>query len=275
MNKSAVLMTSHGNAVNCETALSALDQALQKVGINAVVFLANSSIPIFEDINRFKSLSVDEFSTSNDTFWATGMRLAWERCLESPENFEKILWLNDDTEINTEGFIRANSEHLEVQGSIIVGACVGRDGSASYGGYAQKSKLLPLHLEKLKISDFKQPCDTFNGNFVLLDFELFRKLGGFPQGYSHLRADIDFGLVAKRAGVPAYVSSGFVGKCEFNSGYFKYEQGGKYGIFGRLKMLNDKKIGPLNEHIMFSLRHGGILGPLYALAPIVRMILGR
>jgi GT2 family glycosyltransferase len=275
MNKLAVLMTSHGNNVNCETALSALDEALQRAGINAVVFLANSSKTIFGTTNPYKSLYIDEFSTSNDTFWAKGMRLAWERCLRHHEIFEKILWLNDDTKINTDGFMRANSELLEVQDSIIVGACVGKDGAASYGGYTRKSMLLPLHLNKMKISDLKQPCDTFNGNFVLLGFELFKKLGGFPSGYSHLRADIHFGLVARKARIPAYVASGFVGECEFNLGYFKYGQGRGYGILERIRMLNDKKFGPLAEHISFSLKHGGILGPLYALSPIVRMILGR
>ena len=272
----AVLMTTHGNARNCESSIRALALACKDAQLTATIFLANSGSKLSLGLTRSESVKVIEFGTSNSTFWASGMRLAWEKCTQGNQDFDLVLWINDDTRLKKQG-LSVLLENLTDGGaaSISVGACEDSDGNLTYGGYNQRSLLLPLHFERVPRRAERQPCATFNGNLVLLRTDAFQKLGGFPQGFTHLRADIHFGLSAKRKGFKAFLAPGVVGHCESNYGYLSYSSTKGMKIREKLRFLNSAKFGPLNEHVRFSLSHGGPMGIFYAFAPILRVLLSK
>jgi len=272
----AVLMTTHGNSNNCESSIRALDLACKVAGLTGTMFLANSGSKLSLGFAGSDFLKIIEFETSNSTFWASGMRLAWEKCMQDNQNFDLVLWINDDTRLKEQG-LTALLKNLTDGGpsSISVGACENSEGNLTYGGYSQRSPLLPLHFERIPRAAGRQSCATFNGNLVLLRKNEFYELGGFPKGYTHLRADIHFGLSAKRNGFNAFVAPGVVGHCESNDGYVSYSSTSGQKLREKLRLLNSAKFGPLDEHIRFSLVNGGLLGVFYAVAPIVRVLLGK
>lgn len=272
----AVLMTTHGNSQNCNSSIMALDAACKDAGLTATVFLANSGAKLFPELTDSESVKLIEFETSDSTYWASGMRLAWEKCAERKQDYDLVLWINDDTRLKERGLSAMVNNLLDAgASSISVGACEDSHGGITYGGYNQKSWLLPLHFERVPKREVAQPCATFNGNLVLLRKSEFEKLGGFPKGFSHLRADIHFGLLAKREGFKAFVTPGGAGLCKSNEGYPSYSSTKEYKLRDKLRLLSSAKFGPLNEHFRFSLSNGGLLGIFYACAPIVRVLLSK
>jgi GT2 family glycosyltransferase len=158
---------------------------------------------------------------------------------------------------------------------IAVGSCRSSDGSVSFGGLRQASHLLPLHFEPIGGINEVAEADTFNGNVVLSSFWVHSKLGGFPRGYTHLRADIDFGLTAKKFGYLNLVTERPVATCERSSSYKSYASLKGMSLVSKIREINQPKFGPIGEHIRLAIRHGGWLSPIYALAPIIRALLTR
>lgn len=272
----AVLMTTHGNSNNCESSIRAIDLACKDARLTATIFLANSGSKLSLGFAGSDFVKIIEFGTSNSTFWASGMRLAWEKCAQDDNDFDLVLWINDDTKLKERG-LSVLLRNLTDGGSssISVGACEDSQGNLTYGGYGQRSLLLPLHFERVPQRADRQPCATFNGNIVLLRTNDFHKLGGFPKGFTHLRADIHFGLSAKRKGFSAFIAPEVVGECESNDAYLSYSSTKGQKLRQKLRLLDSPKFGPLTEHVKFSLTNGGLLGVFYALAPIVRVLLSK
>jgi GT2 family glycosyltransferase len=271
--KVAVLITTHNNVETCLKALLSLDAALEFCGFQATVFLANSGTSSILGKGDFENLQVEEIRTSSDVYWAAGMRIAWELIERKRVKHDLVLWLNDDTMLFQDSLYRLSAALAgSGPGKIAVGSTRSSEGRLTYGGYRQKHAFLPLHLEVIEPMNANQVCDAFNGNVVLMGIELIRSLGGFPRGYSHLRADYDFSFSAKRRGYVNVLISGYVAECEANHNYVTYKSMAGTKLGERFKKLQDPKLGPFYEHVRFSLRNGGILGPVYALAPIVRVL---
>jgi hypothetical protein len=275
-NQLLVLMTTHNNLGQLKESLGCLSVASQRAQLTSHVLIANSGALTEIKPRDLKNLIIDEFSTPSDTFWARGMRNAWVKSQDLGIVFDWVLWLNDDTFLDADAINKLMFSLDGDNGSIIrIGATRTHLGTVSYGGLNQKSFFAPLHFQKLSESNSYQPCDTFNGNIVLVGHKFFSKMGGFPKGYTHLRADLEFGLQAKRRKYESVVVPGTLGKCEENFGYKSYSSLRGMSLIARFKELNSPKFGPLSEHVSFSLKHGGFLGPIYALAPIIRSLLAR
>jgi GT2 family glycosyltransferase len=269
----AVLLTTHGNLTNCTSSISALDEACDKAGVWATVYLANSGASIRDNLPTLKNSEVVELQTSDTTYWAGGMRVAWEACEADARDFEYVLWLNDDTQLMPGGLSNLLSCYLTAgEKTITIGSCRDSSGKITYGGYNRGPVFSPLNLERVVPSARARNCDTFNGNLVLLSGRSMTELGGFPRGFTHLRADIHFGFMAAKRGFRSLAAAGFSGVCELNLGYSSYEDIRKLPLIARLRFLNNPKFGPLKEHIRFSLLHGGPFGVFYALAPIAKVL---
>jgi GT2 family glycosyltransferase len=274
----AVLMTTHNRVATARKSLVQFAMAAEKAKVSATVFLTNSGSNsiLDQDFSVPKNVQVLEERVGANSFWAQSMRNSWLNYDQDSQDFNYVLWLNDDTFL----FEDAISQLIDAQQSsfpsgVIIGSTCSEERIFSYGGLKSLNRILPLHFKPALPVKEVQTCDTFNGNIVLIDASLDRKAGGFPVGYTHLRADLAFGLDCKKKSIMAYVAPGFHGECEPNVSYTKYADLGDFGFRERLRKLNSPKFGPISEIIRFSMRFGGILGPLYALTPIVRALFAR
>jgi len=271
-----VLMTTHNNEKQCLESISHLSAACDKAGVVATVYLANSGAVVPSVPQRFRQITIREFPTSNDTFWAKGMRQAWEFALRESDLHDLVLWLNDDTLLDRDALEKLVEVLDSEDGkSVAVGPCRSADGKLTYGGLKRAGFFKPLHLLKMEEKDAVAEADTFNGNVVLSNFKTHKAIGGFPEGFTHLRADLDFGFTCSSHGIRNIVLAGTVAVCEENNMYKNYRSLIGLPLPVRLKEIDSPKFGPLKEHIRFSLRHGGLFGIFYALAPIVRAVVGR
>ena len=243
------------------------------------VFVANSgSLPTANFLqgpdSKFSVINIEAPVTS---FWASSMRLAWQGYMESKYKSDFVLWLNEDTYLDSSGLETLIRVADQGRGEIIVvGSTRSKNREYSYGGKNRVNCLLRLHfVDVMPYVNSVRECLTFNGNCVLIPSKVDASLGGFPDGYTHLRADLAYGLMAAKKEVRALVAPGFIAECEPNDSYTTYKDLALLDFKRRLKYLSDPRVGPFLEHVKFSLRFGGFMGPFYALAPVLRSIVGK
>ena len=266
----AVLITSFNRPQTLRKCLEALSQNID-IRMKVTVFHVECSDPKLRlDVSpiNFAHVSIEGDRT---TYWAKGMRLAWEH-MEIQGKFDYVLWLNEDTVLSPQALrILLDFSRLHIN-SVLVASTWSSRGQMTYGGIARKSWLKRLHFEPVTPSDVPVYCDTLNGNCVLVPENLDKKVRGFPKGYLHSRADIAFGLRIRRSGFSIISVPGKLAECESNDGI-------GYGVFSgknlvdRITSLSDPKIGPMKDHLKFCLEFGGLLAPIYAIAPLVRVFL--
>jgi len=274
----AVLMTTHNRVTTARRSLVHLARAVDKSGASAVVFISNSGSDTLFDQNFSapENITVQENLVSGDSFWADSMRISWLSYEKFRSDFNFVLWLNDDTFLFDDSISRLISARESIgHPCVLVGSTSSKSGVLSYGGLDSLNWILPLHFKPAPPSAEVRLCDTFNGNIIMIDAHLDRRVGGFPSGFTHLRADLAFGLECKRKSIETYVSPGFYGLCEPNAEYTKYGELRGLSFREKLRKLNGPKFGPISEIFLFSLKYGGILGPLYAFTPIARSLLAR
>jgi GT2 family glycosyltransferase len=208
-------------------------------------------------------------------FWNGGMRLAWADAFRGKYDF--YLWLNDDTFLYPQTLramldTHAASKRSSAKDGIVVGSTHDESGKTSYGGERQRSRLRPLTLVTIEPRDEVQQCDTFNGNCVLISREAAAVLGNLDPAFVHAMGDTDYGLRAKKAGIPMWVMPGYAGRC--------VNDGPVAGGFGdrtlpialRFRKILAPKGLPWRAWLILCRRHAGYFWPVYWLWPYLKIV---
>ena len=213
----AVLLTCHNRRLLTSRCLGSLFDSTRRVGpdVTVSVFLVDDGCTDGTgDAIRAEFPKVSVINGSGQLYWCGGMRLAWRHAAEG--DYDAYLWLNDDVKLDEDGLIRmltVEKEQRSVAGGamIVVGSTRserGQEIGASYGGMGPTGVLPPCATTSR--------IELFNGNIVLVTREAFAKLGNLSAAYTHGLGDIDYGIRARRAGVPVWLAPGCVGSCAAN-----------------------------------------------------------
>jgi GT2 family glycosyltransferase len=85
----------------------------------------------------------------------------------------------------------------------------------TYGGFDETSRMKLLAFNRVgPIDGVTRPCDTFNGNFVIVGGQAMTAVGGFSKLYVHGFGDLDLGLRLKAYGCPPEVYYEYIGVCD-------------------------------------------------------------
>lgn len=184
-------------------------------------------------------------------FWNHGMIRAWEEAAK--EDFDFYIWLNDDTILlpGALGVLLENSSYLRHK-AILAGTAKDSSGRLSYGGRTRKGRLIPPD-ETIPI-----PCDTFNGNLVLVPRYAFKALGTMDPHYSHSFGDYDYGIRADKAGITTVIAPGVLALCDRNPGLPKWRNGA-YTLKQRYCAIISPKGRPFREQFLYDTRKGNVL----------------
>jgi GT2 family glycosyltransferase len=153
------------------------------------------------------------------------MRRAW--ACAAQENFDAYVWLNDDTWLlpgaletlrhtagDKQGWARGEGTNERTEnkaGAVVVGSTRDPDtGRATYGERGPSGRLSPPG-ERARLISW-----SFNGNLVWVTREAYQELGNLSPEYRHSFGDIDYGVRARRAGIPVVLAPGFLGECRGN-----------------------------------------------------------
>lgn len=208
-------------------------------------------------------------------FWNRGMARALQEAYRTGADF--YLWLNDDTHLFP-GVLRrlvadAESAYSD-KGCIVVGSTVDpHSGKLTYGGKRRTSSWNPSQYVTIEPKQEEMtPCDSMNGNVVLVSAKAAEVLGGLDERFSHGMGDYDYGFRAGKAGVPLFVGRGVHGECPRNPpGSSWYEAG---SIRERWRRMNSPKGLPMKEWAWFMQKHGNFMWPLTWIATYRRILTG-
>lgn len=212
-------------------------------------------------------------SGSGDLYWNGGMRTALAAAMS--DGFDAYLLLNDDTYLYPHAIATLVETSRRVSSSgaaraIVVGSTESPGGGGfTYGGWRCARGRSALHLERVAPGSEPTPCDTFNGNCVLVPAAAMRALGNLDPAFTHSMGDLDLGLRARRAGIRCYVAPGYAGACASNEGRGLWRDE-SLCLLDRWRLLLGPKGLPLREWRAFTIRHAGPLWPLYWLNPYVK-----
>ncbi len=275
-----VAIACHNRREKTLACLEALNEAAVRIRSSVALQIAVTDDASTDDTaamvrERFPEVEIIE--GSGQLFWAGGMRLAYGRLLE--RELDHYLWLNDDTLLFPDALEVLLSTHRSMIGStggagIVIGSTCDDTGKVTYGGLRRRTgKLGALSFERIVPCVRPLPCDSHNGNVVLVSAQAASRLGNLDAGFRHGMADMDYGLRAVAAGVPVWVAPGFTGRCIIDhtiAGSFRDKS---LPLARRWRLLTSPKGLPFASWLLMCRRHAGLLWPLHAVWPYVKTVL--
>ncbi len=275
LTNTAVLLTSYNRKLTTLNCLSALVAQTLPEGVEVCVYLVDDgSTDGTADAVRQTYPQVKVLSGDGSLFWNGGMRLAFAEALKN--NHDYYLWLNDDTILypNALSLLLSQSYLLAKQGyskAIVVGSTQEPDnGELSYGGLRRSSWFHPLQFRLIEPGDKATPCDTMNGNCVLIPRAVTKVVGNLDSAFRHNLADYDYGLRARRQQCSIWLAPDYVGTCKSHLPDWQ-----KPGLTfqNRLQKVSQPKGLLLKEWKIFAKRNAGWLWPIFWLLPYRKLLL--
>ncbi|MDE7056832.1 MAG: glycosyltransferase, partial [Lactobacillus sp.] len=211
----AVIFSCHNRKTKTINAIESLGEKNPNIKFVFYIVDDNSRDGTKEALEELqKDYNIFLLHGSGQLFYTKCMHLGMKRVKESQQKYQYVLLINDDV-----SFYDFAVENLIIQSqakraSIIVGATEDEFGKQNYG--AIKYKKHSIHYTTLSIEDHSVEADTFNGNCVLIPWEIFSNYNIMDDYYMHGAGDFDYGMYLSRKGIKIYSSAQYVGVCYSN-----------------------------------------------------------
>jgi GT2 family glycosyltransferase len=212
-----------------------------------------------------------------DLYWNRGMRRGLA-VATSRGGADFVLWLNDDTNLRPTALRQLLDTHHALRTRlgrevIVVGAAADEaNGHVTYSGRARGSLLRPLQFSIVYDPNTPSPCDTMNGNIVLVPMAVALDVGNLDDTFEHSMGDIDYGLRARMKGHPIYVAPGIAGYCSQNS-LIGTHLDSALSFRQRWNRITSRKELPPRSWFILTSRHGGILWPIHFVWPYLKVLI--
>ena len=213
-------------------------------------------------------------------FWGGGMYEAMRSAGTSGYDF--MLWLNDDVELAPdalETLIATYRSIVRGTGSgflVIVGSLINPlTGAVHYTGMRRNSGWHPARVERVRPDRCRPvPCDTMNGNCVLVPIEVVRRVGFIDPSYIQQLGDIDYGYRVRAAGAGLWIAPRSVGSCAYADRVKAWQAPG-LSLRERWRKLDSPHGLPLRPWMRFMWRYGGVLGVAAMLGSYAKQLVTR
>ncbi|MGH8900715.1 MAG: glycosyltransferase family 2 protein [Egibacteraceae bacterium] len=203
-------------------------------------------------------------------YWNGGMRQAFAAAIA--DDYDHYLWMNDDTRLDDGALARLldTARQVERRGehaAVVVGSTRHPDtGELTYGGRVRPSRWRPLRFELVKPGLEPRPCETMNGNMVLIARAVVLRVGNLDPAFVQQMGDFDYGLRARAAGCSIWIAPGTLGTCASHPQRRTEEQ----PLLDEWRRLWSIKELPPRPWAVFVRRWAGGLWPLRWLSPYLR-----
>lgn len=198
-----IITTTHNRASQFLTSAASWRKSIEYAGSQASLTVMDSST--YDDLSEQLLLlwpTATFQKSAPDTFWASGMALAEANLLGSGQvkDEDYLVWLNDDSLLDTDSFSRALRATRDHPLSILVCPLRAAGENVAVVGGLQSLKTNPLRFRLIATKNSASASDTFNGNFICVPAPLARRIGGICGELGHHYADLDYGLRNSRLG---------------------------------------------------------------------------
>ena len=276
IDRVAVLITSHNRRNLTLASLESLFRQRSVENLDVEVFLVDDGCTDGTgEAVRTRFPMVRVLAGDGNLYWNGGMRLGFAAAME--EGFDAYIFFNDDTILYKDALERlvllARQRVAAGVPAIVVGSTRSPlTGAQSYGGFLKRPRGAVLQLEMIAAHWSRAiPCDTMNGNFVLIPAEVAATVGNLERRFRHQFGDLDYGLRAKNAGFDLVVMPGYAGDCFDNPSAGTWRDA-KISLARRWRHLMSPKGAPLGEWTFFVRRHFGWRWLHYALSPYLKTL---
>ncbi len=275
-SRMAVIMTSHNRrekTLECLELLSA-SKGIGFVELNAVLVDDGSTDGTAEAVSQAYPW-VRVVRGDGSLFWCRGMHRAFETALH--HGFDYYLWLNDDTTLYADALSRlfdcATAQRTQTgKPVIVVGSTVdAQTGMLTYGGERLAAWWRRTSFVKVQPGEQAQPCESMNGNIVLIPAESARRVGNLDPAFEHAMGDTDYALRANKLGVGVWVAPGVHGTCGHNSLSNTFLDS-NLPLSKRWRQMLGRKGLPWRSWWVLTRRHAGFFWPLFFAWPYVRVV---
>ena len=270
MVRLAVLMACYNRVETTLRSLERLYAAADGVADIDVFLVDDASPDGTKDKVKARFPSANVILGKGSLYWAKGMRLAWESAVKNGERCDYFLWLNDDVILKRDSMagLLADAERCGDARGVIVGVC-SEDKSEVRSSYSATNE---RDVQYFPNGETPQAANGwFNGNVVLVPWETYETVGMISGDYSHARADYDYAERLKKAGVPFFASSRFVGVC--HSDYFEKMAGKGFGE--RIGMLSRPGYWNLGDLFRYRYRHYGLCRAIVSVCHLAFQVMFR
>ncbi|MEG4998811.1 glycosyltransferase family 2 protein [Microcoleus sp. B4-D4] len=273
----AIIITCHNRKQKTLASLGAVfNQVLPADILLSVYLVDDASTDGTSEAVQETYPQVNLLHGDGNLFWNGGMRQAFAAAIN--DDCDYYLWLNDDTVLAPGALqtMMVTSRQLAEQGNtraIVVGSTRDSEtGVLTYGGWLRTSWWHPLHFRVVEPTQEVQPCNTMNGNCVLIPRVVVEVVGNLDPVFIHSMGDIDYGLRALRENCTVWVVPGYVGTCSTNPPQGNCWEDPNMNLMERFKkVLQPKGFSPKESKVLVQ-RHTNILWPIYWLLPYLRLI---
>ncbi|MGY0017527.1 glycosyltransferase family 2 protein [Streptomyces sp. YJ-C3] len=200
-----------------------------------------------------------------DVLWGQGMRLASRnsRAAGSPEPTHQ-LWLHDDVRLAPDALAQLLDTSREFDDEAVIVGAVRHDGVTTCSGRRRHGHTLDL----VEPSGGPEPCDTYDGDVVLLPWAVRERVGDIDKVFRNGLGDHDHGFRARRAGVAAYVAPRHVGDRPAGPAPRASREPG-IGVREALRRRVSQREFPVWQWWVYCWRHTGVRAPVLMVAPYV------
>jgi GT2 family glycosyltransferase len=213
-------------------------------------------------------------------FWGGGMHRAMAAAIRRDPDF--ILLLNDDVSLAPDAIGQALAAHDEARArngsdlQVIVGATTDPvTDLCSYSGFRRTRRRDPSKVERVPPDPGGlTPCDTMNGNFVLIPRAVFAALGPIDEVFVHQLGDLDYGYRASALGARIWIAPRPVGTCPVNDRVPAFRRKGLTPL-QRFRALNSPLGLPLKPWATFMWRWGGPFAIMVLIGIYLKRMAGR
>lgn len=169
-----------------------------------------------------KPLPITIIKSDGTSYWAGGMRIAWNAALCSETSFDFFLLLNDDTFIKENCFEELFSCHhyalkLYKKPGIYTGfvSSTTDDSIIIYGAKVYEGGLFSK-ATPLSPTGNPQTCSMINANVLLISRNVPDAIGILDKAFIHAAADMDYGIRAAKAGFPVLTTAHTCATCDYD-----------------------------------------------------------
>jgi len=277
----AVLIACHNRRSKTLRCLAALHEQHLPEGVGLVVTLVDDGstdgtgsavAEAFPDVTVLRG--------GGSLFWSGAMRRAFDHARQADPS--AYLWLNDDVTLAPGALAALWRTHTDLlhqqRGSDIVVGTLREPGSdqLSYGGQRRAPRRgNTLNFERVPPDpDAPVPCDTMNGNLVLLPRGAVERVGHIDPLFTHGMGDYDLGLRARRQGVGVWVAPGVLGECAAHVGPAPWRDRSR-PLTERWRLVCSPLGRPPRERWRYAWRHGGRGALRFFFTPYLQALWGR
>ncbi|MFD9632203.1 glycosyltransferase family 2 protein [Streptomyces violascens] len=208
-------------------------------------------------------------TVTDDVYWGTGMRLASLNSVgRDLKPWDYQLWLNDDVTLDEDALaVLLTTADRVGSPSIVVGAVRAHEGTnTTYSGRRGR------RLAMVEPTGRPEPCDTYNGNVVLISRAAHDRVGDIDAVFRHGMGDYDHGFRARRVGIPAYVAPRHVGRCDAHPLSAGSREPG-IGVREALRRRVSQREHPPRQWWVYCRRHCWPWAPLLMVSPYIKTAL--